>query len=463
MVSATSIAQASMSGSAFPACKSGVLPTTTWDATATCPPTVQSAWPQQQYIVAVLVPAEQFQSGGFQLQQYPQLPQTQQVALKPTEELSTHGCSSPDDVAYDCVPSFSLPQTTEMMCSGQETEQQEWEQCPNVTSNRLSASAARRQRRKRAAERASNELSNQGARKNAVAAGPIVTPQPKLPHDDLCQELQSLLERGDSKSVMLSTLRGQVWNLARHPVGCRLVQSALEILDQKDGTELAQELQGHVVEAAKSPHANYVLQKVITQLSYSGSRFVAEEISGSSVHLARHRFGCRIFCRLLEFHSSKETTWRLVDELLVEASDLCCHSFGHHVTQSILEHGAQHHRSQLAKVLCSDALGYAQHRSSSYLMETLLEHCSLSDQEALLMQIGHPMIIAQLALTQFGQFVARALLQHPKTDVPSAIAHIGSVKWQLEQTQHGQRFLEQIGLAASPSDFSDMSSEKSQR
>jgi len=457
MVSATtndSIAQASESDGAFAGTK-------TWDAAAMCPPTSQTPWSQQQYIVAVLVPAEQFQSGAFQLQQYPQMPQIQQVALQPTAELSPCDCSSPDGVAYGCVSRFSVPQR-EMMYSEQEMEQQ-WEQYPNVTSNRLSASAARRQRRKRAAERASNELSNQGARKNALAVGPVVTPQSKLPHDDLCQEIQSLLKRGDSKSDLFSTLRGQVWNLARHPGGCRLVQSALEVLGQKEGTELAQELQGHVMEAAKSPYANYVLQKVIAQLSYSGSRFIAEEISGSSAQLARHRFGCRIFCRLLEFHSSKETTGRLVDELLVDASNLCCHSFGHHVAQSILEHGAEHHRSQLAAVLCSEAIDYAQHRNSSYLMETLLEHCSIADQETLLMQIGHPMIIAQLALTQFGCFVARALLQHPKTDAPSAIAQISSMKWQLEQTRQGQRFLEDIGLAASTSEFSDISSEKSQR
>eukprot|EP00931_Biecheleriopsis_adriatica_P026614 TRINITY_DN16177_c0_g1_i1.p1 TRINITY_DN16177_c0_g1~~TRINITY_DN16177_c0_g1_i1.p1 ORF type:complete len:349 (-),score=68.84 TRINITY_DN16177_c0_g1_i1:236-1282(-) len=340
------------------------------------------------------------------------------------------------------------------MCSERETEQQEWEHCRNVTSNR-------RQHHKRAAEGASNELSNHGIHKNAMPAGPIVTPQAKLPHDDLCQQLQSLLKQGDSKSVIFSTLRGQVWNLARHHDGCRLVQSALEILGQQDGAELAQELQGHVVEATKSPHANYVLQEIIKQLNCTGSKFVAEEIFGSSVSLARNRYGCRILCRLLEFHS-KETSWRLADELITEARDLCCHNFGHHVTQCILEHGAEHHRSQLAGVLCRDAFGYAQHRNSSFLIKALLEHCSLRDQETLLTQIGHPMILAQLALNKFGHFVVHALLKHPKTDVPSAIAQIGSVKWQLEQTRHGQRFLEDIGLAASASEISDNSSEQSQ-
>lgn len=70
-------------------------------------------------------------------------------------------------------------------------------------------------------------------------------------------------------------MAGMVWPFSRHPVGCRLIQSALEclgcrllvrvarlrVLPVRLAEQLAWELQGHVKEAATSPHANYVLQK----------------------------------------------------------------------------------------------------------------------------------------------------------------------------------------------------------
>eukprot|EP00913_Durusdinium_trenchii_P022711 g21330.t1 len=72
-----------------------------------------------------------------------------------------------------------------------------------------------------------------------------------------------------------------------------------------------------------SPHANYVLQKLVTQLTWSkGASFVAWELRGDAADLARHRFGCRIFCRLIEFHAAKEGTEDLVEEVLQEAEDL---------------------------------------------------------------------------------------------------------------------------------------------
>ena len=53
---------------------------------------------------------------------------------------------------------------------------------------------------------------------------------------------------------------GHVWQLAQHALGCRLVQLALET-GCHEAALLTRELQGHVQEAAVSPHANYVIQK----------------------------------------------------------------------------------------------------------------------------------------------------------------------------------------------------------
>lgn len=75
--------------------------------------------------------------------------------------------------------------------------------------SRITASSARRLRRKRAQERA----------------------------------------RQQSSPELTGELRGRVWSLTRHEQGCRVVQNALE-LGNKQAAELARELEGHVLEAA---------------------------------------------------------------------------------------------------------------------------------------------------------------------------------------------------------------------
>ena len=245
-----------------------------------------------------------------------------------------------------------------------------------VVQSRLSASAARRLRRKRAAER-----SRAGAGTGAGGAGGA-----PMSIDELRAEL-----RRDPNSG-IQCLRGQVWRLSRDANGCRVVQEALE-LGSRDVTDLANELQGHVLEAVMCPYANYVVQKVVSHLSVATSSFVATELQGNAVRAAKHRFACRIFCRLLEF-CGRGPTSQLVDELLArddgEHENLCSHSFAHHVIQSILEHGEERHKRLIAKMLLSDLWRYATHKNSSYLIEKAICYCSTEDQSLMIAKLGHP-------------------------------------------------------------------------
>lgn len=288
---------------------------------------------------------------------------------------------------------------------------------------RCTASTARRLRRKRAAERA----------KIANASG-----APKVDLDELRAQLK------EDPVAALQMMKGHVWAWSRNDLGCRLVQEALET-GGREAAELATELEGHVLEAAMCPHANYVIQKVVSHLSSAASRFVALELHGSVVRVAKHRFACRILCRLLEFCSFSVTS-ALMDELLVDAAELCTHNFAHHVMESILENGEERHKKLVADVLLVDPRKFATHKNSSYLVEKVLSYCSQSEQDVLVAKVGQPEMILDLALTQFGCYVARAMLRDTRVNSDAALQLIRGHQSKLEETPHGQRFLVDIGL-----------------
>ena len=97
---------------------------------------------------------------------------------------------------------------------------------------KLSSSAARRLRRKRAA-----------VERQAPAAPDV-------------EELRHLLRR--SPEAAAEAFRGHVLLLARDQVACRLLQEVIERSSSREATELVSELQGHVWELAMCPHGNYV-------------------------------------------------------------------------------------------------------------------------------------------------------------------------------------------------------------
>eukprot|EP00930_Biecheleria_cincta_P024816 TRINITY_DN17719_c0_g1_i1.p1 TRINITY_DN17719_c0_g1~~TRINITY_DN17719_c0_g1_i1.p1 ORF type:complete len:498 (+),score=99.62 TRINITY_DN17719_c0_g1_i1:101-1594(+) len=231
---------------------------------------------------------------------------------------------------------------------------------------------------------------------------------------------------GDRAAAAVDAIRGFVWPLSKDKDGCWLVQDAFECAVK----ELADELRGHVLEAATGPHSNYVLQKAIVTLSPERVTFIAEELIGKGAKCARQRFACRIFCRLMEHCGDLKATQRLIDEVLEldsEALDLIRHGFGHHVAQSMLEHALPRHKERLASVIQSHLWENANHRAASYVVESALRYCAPADQEQLVHRLQDPAWVGELASSRCGQFVAQTLLQHPSVDARMLAANVSSV------------------------------------
>jgi len=409
---------------------------------------------QQQCVVAMLVPAGQFPYAATQPSMMCQAEKFgPQVALgPPVPQEIMH----PNMQMTPVLKPFHAPGVGSSTCSEDEhgAAARELPSPPDTASEaehhgglaKLSTSAARRLRRKRASQRATQGAAPKPwAGTGPVAVGRVWNPVTEIfdtaAYEDLQQQLQG---NSEQISAALVLLKDHVWDLSCHPMGCRLIQLALERAKPREAAELASELRGHVREALMSPHANYVAQKIVTQLTWNGCSFVADELEGLASKFARHRFGCRIFCRLLEFYASQDGTQHLVDEVLQEAEDLCCHPFGHHVAQSVLEHGTDRHRDAVAKTICSNPMGFAQNQNASYLVEKVLSFCSPHYQHSLLTELTES--LEELALSRYGCYVVRAVVEHPDTDRSVAVARLRSCTGELRRTKHGQHLMTDLGM-----------------
>jgi hypothetical protein len=232
-------------------------------------------------------------------------------------------------------------------------------------SKRLSPSVLRRRRRQRAVAHAIEQPT--AAVKDANAKQ--------------CARWLAELEAGGPEATrVLAELRGSIRRLTFDAVGCRVVQLALQLADQQYNAKLVKELHGSVSRAIISPHGNYVIQKVIALMPASQISFISEELVESGAEVARHRFGCRVMCRLLEHASNSAPTVALINEILHEAEDLCNHCYGHYVIESILEHGLESQKRSIVEALHIGTFGNASDRSLLYVVEKALSHCSHADR-----------------------------------------------------------------------------------
>lgn len=260
--------------------------------------------------------------------------------------------------------------------------------------------------------------------------------------------LARLQAGGEERKAAMAALRGQVRRLALEPFGCRLVQQALQVADQRGRLALVAELRGHVREAMDSPHGNYVVQEVVKVMPTTLVSFVAKELASAGAHAARHRYGCRIVCRLLEHTAADEATAALVDEILADAADLSRHVFGHHVIKSALEHGLDRQRLRIARALMPELMRNARNRNSSYVIEAALTHCPLEGQQAIAAELlRSPSEIAALAHSQFGHHVMRALLRLPGEESATAMHFMQKAAAQLAASKHGRRLLEDLRIS----------------
>lgn len=183
-------------------------------------------------------------------------------------------------------------------------------------------------------------------------------------------------------------LQGRVLACAMDGKGCRFVQRAFDLADDKGRILMAQELRGHVQEALESPHANYVLQRAVELMRPSSVSFVLDELISAfcPVALAKHRYGCRVLERLIE-HFPPEKMGSFLAPIIEESLELSKHIYGNFVVQHVLEHGELAQRQRIADLLLTDLPGIALDQHACSVLDKALSYGLPQDQARLAMAL----------------------------------------------------------------------------
>ena len=83
--------------------------------------------------------------------------------------------------------------------------------------------------------------------------------------------------------------------------------------------------------------------------------FLIHEIGENIYAFAKHKYGCRVVGKLIEFCKGEEVD-TIVDEIMPNVSELTFDASGNYVSQSILMHGKTKHKKALIAELRKDLL-----------------------------------------------------------------------------------------------------------
>jgi hypothetical protein len=235
---------------------------------------------------------------------------------------------------------------------------------------------------------------------------------------------QKILEKvsKDERLLLIKSVAPRLVNAALNLHGTRSVQKVIEVVANdlhmypaKDDAAhiIVDTLQPHIARLCIDSHGNHVVQRILQRLPHSHNRFVFEAVALHVNDVARHRHGCCVIQRCLDFNSENgnessartQLVSRIVDKSI--ALDLMQDAYGNYVVQYVLDVCGDDEAAAVCESVVGMIAPLAVQKFSSNVIEKCLERSSDRVQELYLQEMSHPQHIRQLMSDPFGNYVVQ--------------------------------------------------------
>ncbi|KIY43535.1 ARM repeat-containing protein [Fistulina hepatica ATCC 64428] len=128
--------------------------------------------------------------------------------------------------------------------------------------------------------------------------------------------IQKLIERVSADRLgFVSAFRGNVYDLATHPYGCRVLQRCLEHLPDEQTFPLLEELHKYTLNLMQDQFGNYVIQFVLEHGEPHDRQLVISRLRGQMLAMARHKFASNV-CEKALVCADPESRHQLIEEIM---------------------------------------------------------------------------------------------------------------------------------------------------
>lgn len=133
--------------------------------------------------------------------------------------------------------------------------------------------------------------------------------------------VQRLIEKVPSDRLsFVASFQGNVYDLSRHPYGCRVLQRCLEHLPEEQTRTLVDELHQNAVDLMKDQFGNYVIQFLVEHGQARDRALIVSNLQGKLLPMSRHKFASNV-CEKALICADPQTRRALIDEMLAIAPE----------------------------------------------------------------------------------------------------------------------------------------------
>ncbi|KZT09429.1 ARM repeat-containing protein, partial [Laetiporus sulphureus 93-53] len=133
--------------------------------------------------------------------------------------------------------------------------------------------------------------------------------------------IQKLIEQVSPERLsFIKAFKGNVYELATHPYGCRVLQRCFEHLPEEYIRPLLDELHKHVNHLMQDQFGNYVVQFVLEHGNPHDRAVVVSKLRGQMLHMARHKFASNV-CEKALVTADSESRRLLIEEMMTPKQD----------------------------------------------------------------------------------------------------------------------------------------------
>lgn len=201
----------------------------------------------------------------------------------------------------------------------------------------------------------------------------------------------------EQRACLASLLVGQAVLLALQMYGCRVIQKALEYVDQPRLFGLVSEFEGQVLRCVHDQNGNHVIQKCIEVVSrvareapaeqsafLSGKiQFIIDAFHNRVKELAMHPYGCRVIQRILEHCTNSQKAF-VLEEIRHCCNELIRDQYGNYVIQHVMQHGWENDKAILLTEVKQHILEFSQHKFASNVVEKCMQYCGKKDRDEMI-------------------------------------------------------------------------------
>lgn len=205
---------------------------------------------------------------------------------------------------------------------------------------------------------------------------------------------------------------------------CRVVQKALETLDDSDVPKLLTEFHNNVLSCIHDQNGNHVIQKCIEVMCEKAKNarsrgehvqanffdeqidFIVDDVLGNVRSLSCHPYGCRVLQRILE-HCPEPKKSDALDEIKKCHKTLLDDQYGNYVIQHVLQFGRSSDRDSLLDIVVANGLLIlSRQKFASNVVEKLLKYGSPEQRSRIVTEMLKVRMIGGLPTTKYGTFVS---------------------------------------------------------